>query len=187
MRITGGADRGRSLRAPRGSRVRPTADKVRGAVFNILAARTDIQGQRWLDLFAGSGALGLEALSRGATKVTFVDSSWESCRCTIRNLERVGLAERAEVRRLTLPRGVRRLAREDARFEGAFVDPPYRRSLAAATLAELGESRLLERNAWVIAEHAAEESLSERYGALIRTDLRRYGSTAISLYVMEGP
>lgn len=185
MRITGGADRGRSLRAPRGLRVRPTADKVRGAVFNILSARTDINGQRWLDLFAGSGALGLEALSRGAGKVTFVDSSWESCRCTMQNLERVGLAERAEVRRLTLPRGVRRLARELTRFEGAFVDPPYRRSLAAATLAELGDSGLLEQDAWVIAEHAAEESLAERYGALIRTDLRRYGSTAISLYVME--
>jgi len=92
MRITGGADRGRSLRAPRGMRVRPTAGKVRGAVFNILSARTDIRGQRWLDLFAGSGALGLEALSRGAGKVTFVDSSWESCRCTMQNLERVKFA-----------------------------------------------------------------------------------------------
>jgi 16S rRNA (guanine(966)-N(2))-methyltransferase RsmD len=185
MRITGGADRGRSLRAPRGSRVRPTADKVRGAVFNILATRTDIQGQRWLDLFAGSGSLGLEALSRGATEVTFVDSSWESCRCTMQNLERVGLSARGDVRRLTLPRGVRRLAREEARFAGAFVDPPYRRSLAAETLSELGESGLLERHAWVVAEHAVEESLSERYGALIRTDSRHYGSTAISLYVME--
>ena len=96
-----------------------------------------------------------------------------------------GLAERAEVRRLTLPRGVRRLARELTRFEGAFVDPPYRRSLAAATLAELSDSGLLEQAAWVIAEHAAEESLAERYGSLIRADLRRYGSTAISLYVME--
>jgi len=79
------------------------------------------------------------------------------------------------------------LAREQARFGGAFVDPPYRRSLAAATLAELGQSGLLERGAWVIAEHAAEESLAERYGTLIRADLRRYGSTAISLYGMEEP
>ena len=187
MRITGGADRGRSLRAPRGSRVRPTADKVRGAVFNILATRTDINGQRWLDLFAGTGALGLDALSRGAKQVTFVDSSRESCRWTLRNLERTGLAERAEIRRLLLPQGVRRLAREPARYEGAFVDPPYRHGLAAETLGELGNSWLLVPGAWVIAEHAAEESLAERYTALTRAELRRYGSTAISLYVMEEP
>jgi 16S rRNA G966 N2-methylase RsmD len=82
MRITGGAARGRALRAPRGLKVRPTADKVRAAIFNILASRTDIAGGRWLDLFAGTGALGLEALSRGAARVTFIDDSRESCATT---------------------------------------------------------------------------------------------------------
>jgi 16S rRNA (guanine966-N2)-methyltransferase len=187
MRITGGADRGRSLSAPRGSRVRPTADKVRGAIFNILATRTEIGGQRWLDLFAGSGALGLDALSRGAAQVTFVDSSRESCRFASRNLERAGLMGRAQVRRLSLPQGVRRLAREAPRYEGAFVDPPYRRGLAAKTLVELGGSGLLLPGAWVVAEHAVEDELDGRYGELVLADSRRYGSTAISLYVMEGP
>ena len=187
MRITGGAARGRSLRAPRGLRVRPTADKVRGAIFNVLAARTDIDGQRWLDLFSGSGALGLDALSRGAAHVTFVDESRESCRFTLQNLERASFAERAEVLRLALPQALRRLAREVARYDGAFVDPPYRRGLAAETLAELGQSGLLVSGAWVVAEHAVEESLGERYGALIRADRRRYGSTGITLYVMEEP
>ncbi len=187
MRITGGADRGRTLRAPRGSRIRPTADKVRGAIFNILATRTEIGGQHWLDLFAGTGALGLDALSRGAAHVTFVDSSRESCRFALRNLEGAGLERRAEIRRLALPQGVRRLAREAARYEGAFIDPPYRRDLAAKTLVELGGNGLLVPGAWVVAEHAVGEKLEARYGSLVLADSRRYGSTAISLYVMEEP
>ena len=113
MRITGGAARGRPLRAPRGLRVRPTADKVRAAIFNILATRIDIAQSRWLDLFAGSGALGLEALSRGAAHVMFVDESRESCRFVRENVERSGFAQRVEVRRVALPGGLRRLHIEE--------------------------------------------------------------------------
>jgi 16S rRNA (guanine966-N2)-methyltransferase len=185
MRITGGAARGRPLRAPRGLRVRPTADKVRAAIFNILATRIDIAQSRWLDLFAGSGALGLEALSRGAAHVMFVDASRESCRFVRENVERSGFAQRVEVRCVALPGGLRRLHIEEP-FDGAFVDPPYARGLAARTLADLGTSSLLSSAAWVVAEHGAREPLAERYGALSRRDARRYGSTGISLYAMEG-
>ena len=183
MRITGGAARGRSLRVPRGSKVRPTADKVRAAIFNILANRTDLAGQTWLDLFAGSGALGLEALSRGAATVLFVDQSAESCRFVLQNVERSGFAACATVRRLTLPDGLARL--ETKGFAGAFVDPPYSRGLADGTLRALAEAGLVARGGWVVVEHAAGETLAERYGALRLTDSRRYGSTGLSLYVME--
>ena len=186
MRITGGAARGRALRAPRGPRVRPTADKVRAAIFNILASRTDVAGGRWLDLFAGTGALGLEALSRGAARVTFIDDSRESCRFVCDNLERSGFADRAEVRKLPLPRGLRRFALRNERFDGAFVDPPYRRGLSQRTLQALGEGGLLTPGAWVVVEHGAEEPLAERYGALCLDNSRCYGSTAVSLYAMEG-
>jgi len=185
MRITGGAARGRPLRAPRGLRVRPTADKVRAAIFNILATRTDIAGQRWLDLFAGSGALGLDALSRGAAHVTFIDESRESCGFVRENAERSGFAGCVEIRRMALPAGLRRL-RVGERFDGAFVDPPYRRGLADQTLGELGDGSLLTPAAWVVAEHEAREALAERYGGLSLRDSRRYGSTGISLYAMEG-
>src|SRR5712692_1540544 len=110
MRITGGVARGRQIHAPRGSRVRPTADKVRGAIFNILAARGGIEGLRVLDLFAGSGALGLDALSRGAAQAIFVDKSRESCRVTRQNVERSGFTDRAKIRCLPLPEGLRRLS-----------------------------------------------------------------------------
>lgn len=182
MRITGGVARGRPLRAPRGSRVRPTADKVRGAIFNILATRIDIDGQQWLDLFAGSGAVGLEAISRGAAFVLFVDESRESCRVVRENLERSGFAARGEARRLVLPDGLRSVARSGLRFQGCFVDPPYRHGLCPSTLQVLGEGALLLPEALVVVEHGADEGLAERYGTLRRTGTRRYGSTAISLY-----
>jgi 16S rRNA (guanine966-N2)-methyltransferase len=186
MRITGGAARGRALRAPRGSKVRPTAEKVRAAVFNILASRTDIAGRCWLDLFAGTGALGLDALSRGAAHVTFIDDSRESCRFVRSNVERSGFADRADIRKIALPGGLRRLGDfRDQRFDGAFVDPPYRRGLSQRTLQVLGESNLLGVGAWVVVEHGADETLAERYGALRRKNSRRYGSTAVSLYAME--
>jgi 16S rRNA (guanine966-N2)-methyltransferase len=182
MRITGGEARGRLLRAPRNRKVRPTADKVRGAIFNILEARYEIAETRLLDLFAGSGALGLDALSRGAAWVLFIDESRESCAAVRENLERSGFASRAEVRRLSLPGGLRRLD-VSLSFGGALLDPPYRRGLADASLRELGASSLLAKGAWVVAEHAKEDVLLDRYGSLLRRDSRRYGSTAVSLYV----
>jgi 16S rRNA (guanine966-N2)-methyltransferase len=182
MRITGGAARGRSLRAPRGSRVRPTADKVRAAIFNILGSRTEIAGRNWLDLFCGTGAVGLEALSRGAARVVLVDGSPESCRMARENLERSGLADRAEVRRLPLPEGLRPLARAGIRFDGVFVDPPYRQGLADRTLVRLGDGDLLAADALVVVEYASDEVLAERYGSLRRTDARRYGTTGLALY-----
>jgi 16S rRNA (guanine(966)-N(2))-methyltransferase RsmD len=182
MRITGGAARGRQIRAPRGSRVRPTADKVRGAIFNILAARGEIEGRRVLDLFAGSGALGLDALSRGASRAIFVDKSRESCHVTRRNAERSGFADRSEVRRLALPQGLRHLA-DAAPFAGVFVDPPYRRGLSQRVMEALGAGDLVLGGGWAVVEHGADEELAESYGVLRRRDSRRYGSTAISLYV----
>lgn len=182
MRITGGDARGRRLRAPRSSKVRPTADKVRGAIFNLLTARFGIEERRILDLFAGSGSLGLDALSRGARSVTFIDECREACRTVQENLERSGFRDRAEIRRMSLPRGIRRLAGRVEPFDGILLDPPYRRGLAHAALAEVGSGKLLTVGGWVIVEHAREDELGDRYGTLRRCDSRRYGSTVVSVY-----
>ncbi|MEA2625777.1 MAG: hypothetical protein QOD06_1822 [Candidatus Binatota bacterium] len=185
MRITGGAARGRILSAPRGLRVRPTSDKLRAAIFDILGARDLVGGRRVLDLFCGSGALGLEALSRGATAVVFVDGSADSCGSTARNVECNGYLDRSEIRRLTLPQGIRRLEASHCSFGGALLDPPYRLGLGAATLEALGSSSLLEPGAWAVCEHALGESIDEVYGRLRRFDVRRYGSTGLSIYLSE--
>ena len=182
MRITGGAARGRTLRAPRSSKVRPTADKVRGAIFNLLAARYEMAERRVLDLFAGSGALGLDALSRGARFVTFIDESREACRAIRENHVRSGFSSHAEVRRMKLPQGIRRLSGSIPPFDGILLDPPYRRGLAHAMLQALGDGELMSSGAWVVVEHAREDELSEGYGTLRQRASRHYGSTAISLY-----
>ncbi len=198
MRVTGGELRGRPLVAPRGLATRPTADKVREAIFNVLAARgAPLAGAAVLDLFAGTGSLGIEALSRGAARAVFVEAAGPSLAALARNLERLGLASggRAAVRRGDALRLLDRLAAEGARFDLVFVDPPYGRGLAAAAVERLAAAGLVAPGGVVVAEHAAADPMPERTAAasraapgepagagLVRVDSRRYGRTALTLY-----
>jgi 16S rRNA (guanine966-N2)-methyltransferase len=124
MRIVGGTARGRPLVAPPGDRTRPTSDRVREAIFNALWSRGAVEGARAADLFAGSGALGVEALSRGAAHVTFVDSDRVARRAIERNLASTGLADRAEVVGAPVARWLATLP-AGTRFDLVFCDPPY--------------------------------------------------------------
>jgi 16S rRNA (guanine966-N2)-methyltransferase len=128
MRVVGGTARGRRLVAPAGDRTRPTTDRVREAMFNALWSRGVLDGAAVVDLFAGSGALGIEALSRGAARATFVDHDAAARRAVARNLDACGLADRAEVVGAPVERflaGVARPAGEEPAFDLAFADPPY--------------------------------------------------------------
>ena len=185
MRVIAGNARGRKLQAGRGRAIRPTGSKVRGAIFSILGSRYDLNGLQVLDLFAGAGGLGIEALSRGARSVTFVEGDAAAARILKGNLERCGLSEQGRVIQARLPAALRRLV-GTARFGGVFLDPPYGKGLVAATLAVLGEVDLLEPGSWVVAEHAVEEPVAERYGALRLTDARRYGKTALAIFICDG-
>lgn len=182
MRITGGTARGRILRAPRGSEIRPTSDKVRAAIYNVIAARYDLAGQAVLDLFAGTGALGIEALSRGAERVVFVDASPIACRWIRVNLEETEYASRSEVRQARLPHALEGL-RSVKPFAGALLDPPYDRGLGEQALGALAAGTLLSMEAWIVVEHRHGEKLPERSGRFVREALRRYGDTEVSLYV----
>ncbi|HZA00082.1 MAG TPA: 16S rRNA (guanine(966)-N(2))-methyltransferase RsmD [Acidimicrobiales bacterium] len=123
MRVVGGSARGRPLVAPPGEWTRPTSDRVREAMFNALWSRGAVGGQRVLDLFAGSGALGIEALSRGAVHATFVDAGRPARHALRRNLEACGFTDRAEIVGLAAERYLARL--KDEHFDLAFCDPPY--------------------------------------------------------------
>jgi 16S rRNA (guanine966-N2)-methyltransferase len=128
MRVVGGTARGRTLVAPAGRRTRPTADRVREAVFNALWSRGALDGARVVDLFAGSGALGIEALSRGAVHATFVDSDRAARAAIARNLDTCGFADRAEIVGVSVERFLDALDNTDAGgppFDLAFCDPPY--------------------------------------------------------------
>ncbi|MDX2170724.1 MAG: 16S rRNA (guanine(966)-N(2))-methyltransferase RsmD [Deltaproteobacteria bacterium] len=186
MRVIAGSARGRRLDTVAGWSVRPTADRVKEALFSALGSRATLDGATVLDLFAGSGALGIEALSRGARHVTFVEQDRAARLVLARNLERCGFNDRATLLSVSVRRAVEDLGRRRALFDGALLDPPYGRGLAAATLTALGQSGLLAADAWVAAEHHVDDVLADRYGGLQLTASKRYGSTALTLYSNGG-
>ncbi len=185
MRVIAGSARGRRLEAPRGRLVRPTADRIKEALFSMLGSRVDLAGAAILDLFAGSGALGIEALSRGAAAVTFVEQEPAARRALTANLERCGLADRALVVGQSARPALARLVGEGRRFDGVLMDPPYRQDLADQALATIGSGALLQPAGWVVAEHHIDDRLAEEYGNLRLTTRKRYGKTGVSLY-LEG-
>jgi 16S rRNA (guanine966-N2)-methyltransferase len=184
MRIVGGSLGGRVLRAPAGAATRPTSEKVREAVFGILGhIAGPIDGTHVLDLFAGSGALGIEALSRGATHATFVDFGKAPLAAIRGNLRELGLEGRATV---VGSDGVVAAARPAMRpFDLVFVDPPYASDLATRAILALPPANLTV-DATIVIEHDRRHAPPDSLGSLLRTDQRRYGDTLVSFY-QRGP
>jgi 16S rRNA (guanine966-N2)-methyltransferase len=180
VRISGGRLAGRRLRVPR-SGARPTADRVRESLFGRLG---DLAGRRVLDLFAGSGALGFEALSRGARHVTFVDRSNAALEVVRANASALGLAEQVALRRGEALAVLRRLAGETP-FDLVFLDPPYADARLPRALAGLVAARLLAAEALVVAESDRRHPPGPIEG-LAAIDERRYGDTLITWYVPAG-
>ncbi len=183
MRVITGEARGRRLQALGGSATRPTSDKVKGAAFSILFSRFDLKGARILDLFAGSGALGIEALSRGAAHATSVEYSNAAADIINQNLATCRLTDRATLVRSTVATAVPRLAAES--FDGIFLDPPYECGLVASTLQLIADTNLCVIGGWVMCEHHEREPVAEEYGKLRLTHQRTYGYTALALFVNQ--
>jgi 16S rRNA (guanine966-N2)-methyltransferase len=181
MRLTGGLDRGRRLIVPKGARTRPTASKVREAIFNILGPPPGPV----LDLYAGTGALGLEALSRGAPSAVFVERDGNALSALRRNLREVGMEGRGTVVGADVRTALRRLGAGGARFSWVFLDPPYARE-TEGVLAELSGSDLLTSCAVVILEHDKRMPPPESVGSLFLTDRRQYGDTELSFFRCSG-
>ncbi len=182
MRIIAGDLKGRRLAPVRG-RMRPTAAKVREAVFNILGPA--VAGVKVLDLFAGTGALGIEALSRGAAAAVFVEGHAQSLKVLRRNLEDLGLLERAGVWALPVAAALKKLAGRGEHFGLAFLDPPYGGEVATAAVIALASLNLLAPGARVVVEHSRRETLPEVCGSLHRLEVRRYGDTQVAIYLFE--
>src|SRR5262245_9520031 len=174
MRVIAGTAKGRRLRAGKGLAVRPTSDKVKGAIFNILASRYDLEGAHVLDLFAGSGNLGIESLSRGAAQVIFVEQSTDAARVLRANLDLCRMAGQGRILRAAVQRALAVLAAEGARFDGVLIDPPYGRGLVDKTLTTLAATRLPRPGGWILLEHHVDEPPAERYGQLRLTQARHY-------------
>lgn len=178
VRIAGGTARGIPLTEPRGVRLRPTSGLVREAIFNILGEQ--IHEARVLDLFAGTGALGIEALSRGAASATFYEAEPGAVTAILQSLARTKFTERGKVVRGRLPAA---LAALQERFSIIFLDPPYGDEAAEPTLMAI--DRLLEEGGTVVYEHASRYNPPERPARLRQTERRVYGDTAIALYTLQ--
>jgi 16S rRNA (guanine966-N2)-methyltransferase len=183
MRITGGTLRSRAIRAPRGQATRPTSDRVREALFGILESAGVVRGARVLDLYAGTGALALEALSRGAARAVLVESSREALAVTRGNVASLGLGDSARVLAADVRDAVRRLEGEPP-FDVVLADPPWAlvdTGEALRVLAELARSSLLAEDALVILEHSSRTPPPDVEG-LTKDQTRRYGDAALTFY-----
>lgn len=184
MRVGGGEARGRRLKGAATPGVRPTTERVRAAVFNILAA-SQYQDRRILDLFAGTGSLGIEALSRGARWADFVERDRRQCAVVRDNLAHLGYDAIAEVRQADATRSLSLLP---GNYGLVLLDPPYRMGAFHQVLQAIaGQSSLLASDAMVVAGHSRQVELHAAYGGLRRVSLRQYGDNSVSFYQNEAP
>ncbi|WP_256761472.1 16S rRNA (guanine(966)-N(2))-methyltransferase RsmD [Cohnella sp. WQ 127256] len=180
LRVISGQAKGHPLKAVPGNNTRPTTDKVKESLFSIIGPYFD--EERVLDLFAGTGGLGIEALSRGAASAVFIDSSSQSIEVIKQNLSATRLAERAEVFRNDARRALNQLARVGKPFDLIFVDPPYVMKDCDTLLLDLAEKGLVAENAVVVVEHHPDVVYENIIGHYERYRYAKYGEIALSVY-----
>ncbi|MGH9553277.1 MAG: 16S rRNA (guanine(966)-N(2))-methyltransferase RsmD [Terriglobales bacterium] len=178
MIITGGEARGRRITIPEGLSVRPTASKIRQALFNILGAR--IKGAHFLDVFAGSGLMGIEALSRGAAALVAIEENRKMTRAIQDSLDRLEYRENARVMQGDFRSLFGHLPRRS--FDIAFADPPYKSSFASSVVQSLAREELLKPDGILIVEHVKGYGFGELPGAMQLVDSRNYGQTGVSFF-----
>jgi 16S rRNA (guanine966-N2)-methyltransferase len=189
MRVIAGKFRGRPLRSLPGIDIRPTSDRLRETLFNVLTAGNPnaLEGTVWLDLFAGTGAVGIEALSRGAKQVFFMETAAPATKLIERNLQSLKIADGFRILREDLSGVLWRLQREHVAADVVFLDPPYRMQEAyEQTLAALAESSLVWAMTLVVAEHEKKFDPGSEFGSLRRIRLLAQGNAALSFYRIGG-
>lgn len=183
MRVIAGVYRSRPLKSLPGLDLRPTSDRLRETLFNVLASASTLKGSVWLDLFAGTGAVGIEAMSRGARQVYFVESERKHARLIRENLQALKIGDGFETYESDVASALLRLEASSVLCDFCFLDPPYSmRGAYERTLEFLGESRMVGPSTIVIAEHEKKFDLGEKFGALQRYRKIVQGDAALSLY-----
>lgn len=176
MRVISGRAKGHKLVAPSSKRVRPALDKVKEAIFDILFCVNELSV---LDIYAGSGSIGIEALSRGASVAVFVEEWDQAVQSIRRNLAHCKLEDRGKIIQLQAHKAIPRIARTYAPFDLIFIDPPYLKELVGKTLEQISRSTLINEDTTIVVEHHPKEPIGEIPG-LILTDSRKYGQTLVS-------
>ena len=183
MRIGSGEMRGRRLHAPRGERTRPTSGRLKKSLFDVLAGR--LPDARALDLYAGSGALAFEALSRGAAEAVVVERNRRACDSIRVNALELRLAERVEILTMDVASAVSKLRHRRDRFDVIFADPPYRSSEAEDLLVDLGDGLLFAERSLLVLEHHHKRELRDRYGSLTSLRVLKAGESILTLFGPE--
>lgn len=185
MRIISGEHKGRRISAGKKTKIRPTSNRVKESIFNVL--REEIKGKRILDLFAGVGSLGIEALSRGAKSVTFVDSSWHSINILKRNLQNLNLCcgSKFGQNETTILRldGLKALSKLQTNFQMIFADPPYLKGFAQKIIDSIAQSEILEKNGILILEHHKKEAFVSPEEKLKILKQSKFGDTVVSFFL----
>lgn len=186
MRVIGGEFKGKKLKSVKKAKIRPTSVRVKTSIFDIL--KDEIKGKKILDLYAGTGALGIEALSRGADFVTFVDSSHKSIEIIKKNLEELKFKDKTKTFKLDSLKFIRResLEKEECvcikRYDIIFCDPPYQKETASKVLDLISKTDILKENGIFILEHHKKEILQEKKNLVLLKE-RRFGDTVVSFFL----
>ncbi|RDI47575.1 16S rRNA (guanine(966)-N(2))-methyltransferase RsmD [Falsibacillus pallidus] len=170
------------MKAVPGMGTRPTTDKVKEAIFNMIGPY--FEGGMGLDLFAGSGGLGIEALSRGFEKVIFVDRDQKAFQTVKSNVELCGFNDSAEVYKNDAERALRALIKRELRFDAIFLDPPYKKQQLTKLLNEISKHNLLNESGFILCEHGSEITLPEEVGMLVLKRREEYGIIGVSIYTL---
>ena len=186
MRVIAGSCRGKKLLSPQGLATRPTSDRVKEALFNILSSQLDFTDIRVLDICAGTGSLGIEALSRGASSCCFVESERLVVSVLNKNLMATSAIVRSEVLNMDAVDAIQSCMKRGSQFDMAFFDPPYSSDLYNIVPQVIASSSILPSGSVLIIECSIRHRLPESYGCLKRFDRREYGETALGLFVSEG-
>ena len=186
MRIIGGQFKGKKLYTFQGKDIRPTSDRLRESVFNILRKR--VRNAIVLDLFAGTGALGIEALSRGAQSAVFIDNYKQAVLLIKRNIMACGLDHTSIIRYWNIKKNLNCIRSSELHFDLVFMDPPYTKYLVKPALYHLQHTGALAQNACIVVEHSLEEDIPDVHLDFICTDQRKYGKTVVSFlrYTRQG-
>ncbi|MFO8010185.1 MAG: 16S rRNA (guanine(966)-N(2))-methyltransferase RsmD [Dehalococcoidia bacterium] len=182
MRVIAGRAKGYSLKYPKEPRIRPTADIIRGAIFSALES-ADTDWTVTLDLYAGTGSLGIEALSRGASEADFVEKNPKCCSIIEDNLRHTGFTEQAGIYRMDAGKALRNLRKS---YNTVFMDPPYSDQDCLAVLDALASSHLVMKDSTIVIEHSRRSSPEQRYGEFHITNSLKHGDTCVSIYQRDG-
>jgi 16S rRNA (guanine966-N2)-methyltransferase len=180
VRVIAGMARGRTLKAVPGIGTRPTTDKVKEAIFSMIGPYFD--GGLGLDLFAGTGGLGIEAISRGLERVVFIDLEQTSIQVIQDNLKSIGFTDQSEVYRNEAMRALKVLAKRGLKFDLIFLDPPYKMKQADKILLQMQQMEMIQEHATVVVEHEAAHTYDDTIGRFHQRKRTSYGETAITIY-----